>query len=1334
MTDNSNLAILAGARQTRQRRENSLLSNTQNFGESLLSALGPEAIGFKPSPNLTAWRDSHPVLSTTSSAIGLIGGVIGFGKIGVVKKAGTFATKLAVRSSRSPSFIRKLARNNKYIRRSVIPGIVADAGYEATRQTTALALGNKNTSDALFDTGVNVAAGVAIGTGIGTLSTTVGAAARKSISALSGKIDLAPQLKLRDLYKRAEEAKTTGVEGYNDQQVRALEGSYVSTILRRRPEELKKYVQDKDPKGKIINSIVKDSIGFEQWVKQPSLKFSDAPTSVGGKASLARQLLGLEDSRVFQYLDQARIIQGDKFLDASFAISLQVGKVGDGFLVPIPEGNFFVLRKVQSYDALTKKKDTWLAFKTDNPGVFFPREALATKKAIDEHFGTAANLNYAKLTEGNDLMSRVNASIDNVEVLFPNLAIKSGTLGSVFAKLDPTLKKFFGDSFEVFSDAAKKYFAPALFRWDHDSTLGALSASAQLSADLAAQQTSKTLDGIRRSAQLGKSEEFALASTFIGTGTQQGGLINEIKRVREIGPDAWKDYQFHLNERTSTASLQKLVDAGELDKQVFDVLQIRESEFNNRIIAFNKLNDQFGLPRFKPVAFHRGGRRDRPGKFIQRVYFLTPDGQNRVSYLISDESRVAVNKKADYIVNKLKSEGTEVDYFKGEAQVKGEPNYDIGAGFQQDYDIITRNRELLNHPTAQRVDLLNEEFGLANRQKSSYNVPGYENLEYNQDIKSLRKNLSEFDNMLAFLTYKMKFTDAFDGMRALDGKTFDEFDTFVKSIFRQSNINQDDGVIVNAVKEPFKKLLGNDLVRSVGSFTSSFIHFQNFAGNLNYAAMQAISVFNTIIPQLQFLTRAPVEELSKYYSHYPILNRLTGDIVTASNTPDLPSMLQDTFQTLRKPDAQMTKLLNRANSEGIFNPQFQRELDDVLTPDSNVNLFKSIADNPNPVDAIKQMMLLPASASEQFQRITAFTLMSKMLQRLGAAGKRIDGSTAPQLNDDDIFNFASQFVSNTMYQYQATRRARIFNGALNPLGLFKNWTFHSLGTGVSYFRQGFKQNDWAPLMAHTAMIAATGGLRAAPFWGLGRGLLSLVEDEDLYQNFLAQAEDDDLGSSLLFYGIPSITGAVLTSNLESPLTDIDALSNTFTNFAVWDKGTQVADVIGSGMKDLQRGETLSSSPEFRRKFAGAFFPRAILRAMNATQGDYLKSQRTGNPIASHEKFNNWMYGLGFNGIQLQKIYETRQEIWKDSRKRRETLSYLSTAYVEAQLQGDTQEMQRFLGIATAVGIPLDNFMRSTTRKKEVQNPINIRATYNQIDKISAEQVLTGERDQGRAGF
>ena len=1332
MTDTT-YASLGKARADRQQRGNSLLSNSLKLGESLISSIGPETIGFKPSPSLSAWRDSHPVLGFTSNAVGLGVALVGFGKIPLIRN---LAIKGAAKVGRSNSrFIPSVLKTNRRVRKIVVPAVITETSFEAARQVTALAIGNKTFSEALWDTGVNTTIGVGVAGTFGALSTTVGAGARRNINALAGPIDPAPQLKLRALYAKAEEVQKSGAvgTGFDPQQVQALSGSYVQTILRRKPINLNKYINSTSAIGKSVNSLLKDSIGYETWLKQPSLIFDQKPTSISGKASLARQLLGLEDNRVFQFLDQARILTSDTPLDSKFTKSLNAGKIGNGYLIPIPEGNFFVLRKAQTADKEAKKKDVWVAFKTDNPGVFFPQETLATKKAIDENFAQSANPNYAEITNGNALATRTNSAIDNVQKLFPTIAGNPNKLEKIFTKLDPGLKNFFGDTFDVFSQAYKNYFSPSLFRWDHNSSLGALSASAQMSADMAQQATFITLHGTRRSAALGSSHQFALGATIVGRGQQEGGLANEVKKILDLGDDVWQDYQQHLNARTPTPELERLVKEGDLDPQILRVLDIRENEFNSRIHAMNKINRFFGLRPFSPVQFHRGGRRDRPGDFVQRIYIPTPDGQNRIAYFISGNSRKETDDKARSIVEKLRSEGEDVSYIKGEAQLKGEPNYDVGAGFQQDFDINARNRELLNHPVAQRIEFLNEEFGLANRAKSGFDIPGYEALNFKQDIQALGKNLGEFDNMIAYLTYRMRFNDAFDGLRAIDGRTFDEFDAFIKQQFKRNDAKFDDGYLVNAVKEPINKLLGNNFVRKVGSISSSFVHFTTFAGNLNYMTMQVASVLNTIVPQFQYLTRAPIEELSRYYSHYPIINRLTNQVGTAANTPSLPEIIQDTFKVLRNPDEQMNRLLNRANSNGVFNPQFQREIDDVLTPDSS-SLLKGIADSSDPVEAMKQMLLLPASASEQFQRISAFTMMASMLKRLNVAGKRLDGANSTTLSDDDIFDFASQFVSNTMYQYQATRRARIFSGTLSPLGLFKNWTLHNLGQAFSYYRLGWKQGDWAPLMSFSAMVGATGGLRAMPFWGVGKTFLNFVHDEDVYQNFLAQNEDEDLGSSMMFYGLPALTGAVLTSNLESPLTDLDSLTNTFTNFALFDKATQVGDVIGSGFDQLQRGESLGTSPEFKRKFTGAFAPRAVLRAINATSGEYLKSQRTGNPVAPQEKFNSWMYGLGFNPVGLQKIYETRQEIWKSARKRKAVLSHLTSGYVDAQLKGDNKEMSRFLGIATAAGIPLDNFMRSANRKLQVQQPINLKAILSQIDRVAAEQVLAGEGAQNRAGY
>ena len=246
-----------------------------------------------------------------------------------------------------------------------------------------------------------------------------------------------------------------------------------------------------------------------------------------------------------------------------------------------------------------------------------------------------------------------------------------------------------------------------------------------------------------------------------------------------------------------------------------------------------------------------------------------------------------------------------------------------------------------------------------------------------------------------------------------------------------------------------------------------------------------------------------------------------------------------------------------------------------------------------------------------------------------------------------------------------------------------------------------------------------------PLWAAGNAFIKFISDEDLYRNFLLEQDDSEMQSTLAWYGIPSLMGITLTANLESPFASMSSMYNTITNVAAWEQTKELGAALTQSFASLQRGEALSNDISVKRAMWQAFSPRAINRAVLSVENEILISIRTGNPIAPVDRFNEWMHRLGFNDVALQKIYDTREVIWKDSTKRKDTLRRYAQEYVEAQKIGNTPAMTRSYAIAIASGVPVDSFFRSVALRLSRAEPSSLEDIFKTIDRQASEPFRLG---------
>jgi len=493
--------------------------------------------------------------------------------------------------------------------------------------------------------------------------------------------------------------------------------------------------------------------------------------------------------------------------------------------------------------------------------------------------------------------------------------------------------------------------------------------------------------------------------------------------------------------------------------------------------------------------------------------------------------------------------------------------------------------------------------------------------------------------------------------------------------------------VLNQTLSPiFGHHLGGKAATRIAAGTNHLMYMWNLGiANPTFALLNLMNPLQTVAPWVAFMTKAPPEAAEKLMQvglRYGADGRPAGTISTWHPM----KVLRQSLTEMRNPDEALLEAYSRAKTDGTLTPQLyegwvggQSRAHQSLR-DAYHNAGGGVSGG---WEFIKRTSTLLAEKSEEFSRMQAFT------------AAHVLGRDSFGLSGDALYRFTQRATHVTMYGYSVVDRSRIFTGPIGSMfGLFKNWQFHFIGSMAQYAGLGMKHGIWSPMLWQGGAALALGGLGATPLKLLADGMARWYGDSPNSYLWLQEHWPD--AADEIYFGLPALLGASLQASATTPGTDVRNDLANLTNFVFIERAKQAATAVGDAY-NLWNGSDVNplTDANTRDRLIQAFAPRAVFRLFSSTEGEYIKSMRTGYPqqrdVSGSSRF---LHALGLNTTEVESQQVAARELWNDQQRRRDLIQALGTSYAEAMLVNDRDEMQRVVNRALAMSIPVSSVVQS----------------------------------------
>lgn len=487
--------------------------------------------------------------------------------------------------------------------------------------------------------------------------------------------------------------------------------------------------------------------------------------------------------------------------------------------------------------------------------------------------------------------------------------------------------------------------------------------------------------------------------------------------------------------------------------------------------------------------------------------------------------------------------------------------------------------------------------------------------------------------------------------------------------------------VQNQILQPvLGPLLGNKAATKIAQATNATMYQWNLAIlNPTFALLNLLTPLQTVAPWVKMMTSVSEEQAAKYMMMVPTVDQLGRPRGQAGVLHPM-KVLKQAMGSLRNPADDLKQFQQQALTDGTLLPQHYDAFAGAQSEGA-----RTLADawkEGGMVDFLKKGSNWMADKSEQLSRMTAFNAA----YHLGKDFFRLEG--------DQLYRFTQQGVRATMYGYSVIDRSRMFTGPIGSMfGLFKNWQMHFMGNMMEYAGLA-RQGNFGPLMWQGGAALALGGLGATPLKAMADGLANYASDTP--DSYLWLQENWQDSADEIYFGLPAFLGASLQASSTIPGTDVRNEASNLMNFVIWERAKAAGKAIGDAwtLAD-QTGENPLMNDNSRDALIAAFGPRAMFRASSATEGDYIRSMGTGYPsVRGLDPSTKILYSLGLNQVEIDRHQVAGKQLWKQQEAMRTAVSNLGIAYAEAQMEGDTDSMQRVIDQTLMSGIPLSSVMKS----------------------------------------
>jgi hypothetical protein len=191
------------------------------------------------------------------------------------------------------------------------------------------------------------------------------------------------------------------------------------------------------------------------------------------------------------------------------------------------------------------------------------------------------------------------------------------------------------------------------------------------------------------------------------------------------------------------------------------------------------------------------------------------------------------------------------------------------------------------------------------------------------------------------------------------------------------------------------------------------------------------------------------------------------------------------------------------------------------------------------------------------------------------------------------------------------------------------------------------------------------------------------------------------------YGFPSVLGVSFQGRAAAPGATLIRDTQMLFNTIHVDRARALGGMISAATGMARRGMNPWDSKEFSRNLIGAFAPRTMQRWYAGGAQDGLISLRTGNRIMPSPKgLDAVLHTLGITPLEIEKQMDAHNELYEDTQKLRDRITFYGKLGAEASARGDYKTFGEIVRRAFAEGVPLDSLSRSVkTRQGKMESDL-----------------------------
>lgn len=1104
-----------------------------------------------------------------------------------------------------------------------------------------------------------------------------------------------------------------------------------------RPEQ--QYLYDpKSPEGK----VALESLGEEANIPTGFNKqyLVENATSEGSKANLKPGELGtilpLLGGSIKSIRDVARNFQYPRILSITDKAGAQkmARLVKQKGWTPIAENTWLLQERNGGFVTLHKFMDgtgrkygkgaggtevgaRYFIGKTTNPGVLVPKAAKLSEDVTARWAKWAAPFQEGRtsniFSQADDALLKAVTPYDYNQIRNMDKKNAVGYLKEKFGKLQAEgeglldSKLGFKDS-RLLQDMAEETYLmlkPTMFLEHQNSMYGRMFGFMK--------NGQRVADNLRRNIMHGKQVSKAgtsLASAIRGKNSMFESGFNGHRPVKEIiapltEPEVNLIVHLANANKLSPERAKKLVKEGVFSpyaaKAVEELRAINEDVLNDLVLpVFNQtghaskvewLKNHLGIPKVT-----RGDNftevRNENGDVVHMAFGRNGSQVEREAKTIVDEA-AKNGRNWTYDKSKLRTLPTESEQALQELQRSIDAT--VGQNAEEGEIIYRGMRRLaaIKGTTGKKANVPISSGILEKRGAKGTTSADVANYKHEDLLNAMDGHLSQLLRFTAMQNWQERFGGyAAKQIGKNDPKMYDDL---MRKSRQFLGIEGPTGQVLNRILAPvFGSIGGNQSATRIAAAVNKTMYaFTLGFVNPSFAILNLLTPLQTVAPWIMHMRTAPHYEAAKMMQFTPRGNAL-GKPAGVVGWLEPMKVLGESMRLMRTPTPELRELFDRAINDGVFHPQLFEEW-----VGKDAKAAQSLGDawrQGGMAGFLMKGATWMGEESEKMSRLVAWNASYKV-------GKEFFG-----LEGDQLYRFMRRANEVTMFNYHTVDRSKLFTGPLGSMfGLFKNWQMHFMGNMMQYAGLAVNHGNFGPLLWAGGAAAAMGGLGATPLVAIADGIGNWHNDANSSFLWMEQNYGPDAADAL-YFGLPAFAEVSLQSSSSIPGTDVRNEVTSLFSFAMGRRVQMFAKAWGAADEfEEATGRPGIEDPRVRDMLFGAALPRAFVKAISATEGDYVRSMSTGDAqVRGLSPLVKFFHGAGFNMVDVERYQDAAQALHKSKDRMASKIAGLGRGYQLAEEQGDGEEMQRIIDEAILSSVPLDRVMTSAaTRARRAEGDI-----------------------------